>query len=133
LRRRLALIAGFALAATSAVTDAMGGDIAKKRAAPAAVPPVSHSGIRYEAIPFGKARGLDQNGGLVAVIDEATGRELRVLRVYRIEYDPDLESDKQDLFITSLAVSADGGCLEVTDERGRRFTVDLATGQVRGD
>ena len=75
-----------------------------KRVAPDPVAPVSLEGRRYEAIEFGKARGLGQNGGYVAAIDEASGRELWIQRVYRIRYDRRLEGDKQDVFITGLTV-----------------------------
>ncbi len=100
-----------------------------KRIAPPAVEPVTLDGLRFEAIHWGFERGLDQNGGYIAAIDTATGNERWILKVYEIDYDPKLESDVQDLFIERLAVSGD--LVEVTDERGRRFTVDPRTRAIR--
>jgi len=37
----------------------------KKRAAPDPVEPITLGGVRYEAVQFGNARGLEQNGGYI--------------------------------------------------------------------
>lgn len=105
----------------------------KKRFAPDPVAPVSFEGRRYEAINFGKARGLGQNGGYVAAIDEASGRELWVQRVYRIRYDRRLEGDKQDVFIIGLMVLPTARAILIENERGARYRLDLRTRQVRPD
>lgn len=99
----------------------------KKRGPPPAPPSVSAKGIRYQAIPWGRRRGLDQNGGYIAAVDEATGHELWLLRVYAIPQDPEMEADKQDLFISRLALADGGRTLLVTDERGGRYRVDLSS------
>ena len=99
---------------------------AKKRAAPAPVSPVSSKGIRYEAVHWGKSRGLSQNGGYIAAIDLASGREIWVLKVYDVTYDGDLEEDREDIFITNLSLTADGSALEVVNERGASYRVYLA-------
>ncbi len=86
--------------------------------------PVVVGGIRYEALPWGKARGLGQNGGYLAAIDVASGRESWLLKVYDVVYDGEREDDKQDLFIEDLTLEA-SGLLRVTDERGGLYRVDL--------
>lgn len=101
--------------------------MAKKRAAPEPVESVVIGTVRYEAPPNGKARGLGQNGGIVTAVDVATGAELWLVVVYPITYKPNLEADKQDIFITDMAASLDGKALIVSDERGRRWRVDLTT------
>jgi hypothetical protein len=98
---------------------------ARKRAPPADVPPVTRQGLRYEVVHWGKGRGLPQNGGYVAVVDAASGEELRLIRLYEIEYDPAMEGDKQDIFLTRMAIGCRGGCLEVADERGREYRVEF--------
>ena len=103
----------------------------KKREAPAPVAPVTIAGVRYEAVPFGMARGLDQNGGYVAAIDPASGRELWVAKVYGSAPRPDLEGDKQDIFITAMKSAHDGKALAVETERGGHFELDLATRRAR--
>jgi len=104
--------------------------MAKKRSGPDPVEPVSFGGIRYEAMQWGKARGLEQNGGYVAAIDEATGRELWVQRIYRIRYDRDTEGDKQDVFITGLTLTPGTRTLAIENERGARYRLDLRTRKV---
>ena len=86
--------------------------------------PVVVGGIRYEALPWGKARGLGQNGGYLAAIDVASGRESWLLKVYDVVYDGEREDDKQDLFIEDLTLEA-SGLLRVIDERGGLYRVDL--------
>jgi hypothetical protein len=86
--------------------------------------PVMLAGVRYEAVPWGKARGLAQNGGYVAAIDVDSGSEIWLLKVYDIVYDGEREDDKQDLFIAELSLDATGR-LRVEDERGATYLVDL--------
>ncbi len=86
--------------------------------------PVAMNGVRYEAVPWGKVRGLGQNGGYIGAFDEASGRELWLLKVYDVQYEGDMEQDKQDNFITEIA-PAGPGLLRVVDERGRSFRVDV--------
>jgi hypothetical protein len=104
---------------------------AGKRVAPPKVAPVTIDNVEFAAIPWGKARGLGQNGGYVAAIDPASGKEMWTLKVYDVSYDRTLEGDVQDVFITALAKSASGHELVVTDERGRRYVVDPKTRSVR--
>ena len=85
---------------------------------------VLSAGVRIEALPWGKARGLDQNGGYIAAYDPVTDSEMWILKVYEVVYDGRRESDKQDLFIEDLALEP-SGLLRVTDERGGVHRVDL--------
>jgi hypothetical protein len=87
-------------------------------------------GIRYQIVPGGKGRGLGQNGGIVAAVNEQTGEELWVQKVYEIVYDDDLEADKQDVAITDLKLSRWRNRLTVKNERGERYELDLATREV---
>lgn len=100
---------------------------AAKRVGPDDVPPVTVNGVRYEAVHWGRRRGLEQNGGYIAAIDSASGNELWLAKIYTIEYNPKLETDVQDLFIQTLQVADDNKTLKITDEDGREFTLDLAT------
>jgi len=85
---------------------------------------VLSGGVRIEALPWGKARGLGQNGGYIAAYDPVTDSEVWILKVYEVVYDGQRESDKQDLFIEDLALEP-SGLLRVTDERGGVHRVDL--------
>ncbi len=100
------------------------------RSAGKRVSPVSRKGVRYEVVAGGKGRGLGQNGGLIAAVDEASGAELWVLKVYEVHYDGDMEDDKQDVLITGLSLGWFGNRLTVRNERGQSFEVDLDSRQV---
>jgi hypothetical protein len=113
-------IAGLALGTSFALA---------KRKPPADVAAVLHEGVRYEAPPFNN--GCDQNGGCVVAYDDATDAPLWQLKVYCTHYDSALEADVQDVFITSLAL--EDARLQVTDEHGREFSIDLQTRAVAGD
>ena len=86
--------------------------------------PVTVAGVRYAAIPWGRARGLGQNGGLIAAQDPASGLELWTLMVYRIDYDDQCEADKQDVFIESITAQSNG-TLRIVSERGDSYLVDV--------
>jgi len=92
-----------------------------KRAAPKDVPPVIAGGIKYTAPPR-------SGGGYVEALDVGSGKLLWELRVYEIQVDQDLERDVQDIFITSLKVA--GGKLQIVNENGDKFVVDLSKRKV---
>ena len=102
-----------------------------KRVGPPDVTPLTVGELRIEAIHWGKERGFQQNGGYIAAIDIATGKEVWTLKVYHIEYDEKMESDVQDIFIETLSKGQDSGTIEIVDERGRRYTVDLRSRSVK--
>jgi hypothetical protein len=104
--------------------------ISKKRVGPRAVPLVVHRGVRYEVIHWGKAQGFSQNGGYIRAVNHTTGQELWVLKIYDVRYVSDIEDDKQDIFITSLKLSRDTQKLEVENERGQKFSVDIVNRKV---
>ena len=96
-----------------------------KRVAPPEVKPLVHQGVTYRA---GHARDARGNRGTVEAVEVSTGKRLWIVTVYEIPYKAGLETDVQDVFIKSLAI--DGGCLRVTDERGKSYCVELETGAV---
>jgi hypothetical protein len=102
----------------------------RKRRVPK-VQPVSRGNVRYEVVRGAKARGFEQNGGVVASVDKKSGQELWTVVLYRVQYDAAEEADAQDVYITALQLSRDGKELTVTDERKRRFAVKLADRTVR--
>jgi len=100
-----------------------------KRSGPVPVVPIVYLGVRYEAPPWGSDVGIPQNGGIVEAYDVRTNAPLWRKIVYHIHYDPDMEDDVQDVFITSLRIR--GNDLIVSNERGREFAVDLSSHEVR--
>jgi hypothetical protein len=103
----------------------------KKRAAPDPVEPITLGGVRYEAVQFGKARGLEQNGGYITATDVKTGNELWLIKIYDVRYVGDMEPDKQDVFISAMQLTGDRGHLEIENESGARFLMDLKTRHVQ--
>jgi len=127
----LAMLAGgHAVQAGMPAADDAGAPVAK-RVAPAPVRPVTIAGVRYEAALGTRARSLPQEGGYVAAIDAVSGQELWLQRIYETRYDPALEEDVQDVFIRRLRAGPGGKTLEIVDELGRRYTLDLATREPR--
>ncbi len=92
--------------------------------------PVTHEGVRYQAVLWGRARGLPQNGGYVAAVDERTGAELWLAKIYDRRPDNGMEEDRLDVFITRLELSADARSLLVTNELGAVYRLDLQTRSV---
>jgi hypothetical protein len=99
-----------------------------KRAVPKEVPPVTYQGIRYTAPHWGAVNGRKQNGQYVQAASAGTDKLLWELRIYEVKHHPKLESDVQDIFITSLKVVE--GNLEVANEAGDKFVVDLSKRKV---
>jgi hypothetical protein len=124
--RRCALAAALACMLASAAAQ----QLSKERSDAPEPVTLLHQGVRYEAVHWGQGRGLGQNGGYVQAVDPATGSVLWLHRIYAIAYDPAKEQDKQDRFITQLAISERGEALLVGDERGGRYLLDLRTHQV---
>ena len=85
---------------------------------------VRSGGIRYEVVDNARMRGFGQAGGVVAAIDVASRRELWTVKVYDVAFEDDEETDAQEVFITRLRL--DSGRLEVTNERGEVYLVDLS-------
>jgi len=98
------------------------------RFAPKEVPPVTYQGVKYCAPHWGFANKKKQNGGYVEARNPETDKLLWELRVYEIKYDPKLEGDVQDVFITSLKIVE--GNLEVRNEAGDKFIVDITKQKV---
>jgi outer membrane protein assembly factor BamB len=91
-----------------------------KRAAPRTVAPVLADGIRYSAPP--------EAMGFVVAAAADSGKELWRMRIYEVRVDPNLESDVQDVFITSLTLK--DGALIITNERGEKYALDLKARKV---
>ncbi|CAG1769307.1 hypothetical protein BAC3_00189 [uncultured bacterium] len=102
-------------------------DNEKKRASVPASPSLSLNGVRYDAINWGKARGLKQNGGYIAALDEKTGQQKWLVQVYEIHYKKDMEDDKQDVFIKKIAFGKNKKSLLIENDRGEHYILDLQT------
>ncbi len=101
-----------------------------KRVGPPKVAPVVVGKLKVVVLPWGKDRGLGQNGGYVAILDADTGKELRLVKVYEVRYEERREGDLQDVFIAAMSKSLFSDKLSIADEKGRKYTLDPETGVV---
>lgn len=134
LRKNRTMRSGLNLCFTVAAAAAIAlpaSDALAKRLPPADVPPVVDGNVRYEAPHAAVENPCGQNGGCVVAYDNTTNTVLWWVKVYCTHYDPGLEEDVQDVFITSLAVK--NGQVLVSNEKGQQFSIDPATQQVTGD
>jgi len=99
-----------------------------KRLPPADVPPVVVGDVRYEAPHYQNPCG--QNGGCVVAYDNAGNTQLWAETIYCVHYNPDLEQDVQDVFITSLVW--EDGKLRIVNEKDQQFTLVPGTRQIAG-
>lgn len=90
------------------------------------VEPVEADGIRYEVLRGARARGFNQNGGIIAVVDVASGKELRTITVYETTFDASEEADVQDRYITGMQLSEDHRNLLVSAEGRQSCAIDIA-------
>ncbi len=98
-----------------------------KRAAPKAIPDIVADGVRFSASHW-RESGRSRNGGSVRAYSARSGELLWEKRVYEVPEDTNLEADVQQVHISALALN--GGYLEITDERGRRYRLDILTREI---
>jgi hypothetical protein len=94
-----------------------------KRLAPHPLAPIIRDGVKYDAPLWASPPDRDQNGGFIEAHSLETDRLLWRLKVYEVKHDPRLESDVQDVFITTMRFM--DGRLEVTNERGATYLIDV--------
>lgn len=90
-----------------------------------AVAPLKAGALRFEQVGNGLLAGFDQMGGYLAAYDDASGRQLWMLKVYDNQRSPDREGDVQDVFFKAMSLQSDGTLL-IENERGARYVVDPA-------
>jgi outer membrane protein assembly factor BamB len=101
-----------------------------KRGEPKPVLPIVSNGVKYIAPSvMPKYRSIYGNSncgiGCVEARNNKNGKLLWKVEVYQIKYDPTIELDVQDVFISALSI--DRGKLMVKNEDGVKFSVDLKT------
>ena len=101
------------------------------RPPPPEVPPVEWGGIRYQQDLEGPPRQRDQGFGYLQALDIASGRVLWELKVYTVKTQPGLEADVQEVYFSRMARVAGRDELEIENEIGQRFMVDVKARTVR--
>jgi hypothetical protein len=103
-----------------------------KRAAPKLVPGLIHGNVKYiapDVLPdkesiYGKSI-CSREGSCIEARSRKNGKLLWKVEVYKTKIDPNMETDVQYVYITSLKI--EGGNLIVKNEAGEVFMVDLKT------
>lgn len=96
------------------------------RPASPVVPPVELNGVRYVQDSFDERQG-DQPGGYLAAFDAKTGARLWRLHVYPVPDHRAAGLPPMPRNFRALRVAADGQALEVENETGALYRVELAT------
>lgn len=99
------------------------------REAPREIRPIRSDGIVVSVPHFGFELGATpketQNGGFAQAHDAKTGKLLWRVTLYRTRYNPKLEQDVQDVFITEMKLDPTFKLLLIRDEKDRLYAVSL--------
>ncbi len=104
--------------------------VVKKRDGPSRASAVIHDGVRYEAIlwaepTYGSDPLPDKSSAYLVAMNADDGAELWRTKLYDIRYKPDMERDKQEIYVTRLELSFTRSKLKAMDEKGRKYVLDL--------
>lgn len=88
------------------------------------VPPIEHDGVRYLQDRSDERDG-DQAGGYLAAVDVATGQQRWRLKVYDVPDHRAIGLHGGGLYFRSMQLSADRSALQIENESGAVFRVDL--------
>ena len=97
------------------------------RPPPPSVAPVLIDGVRFVQLTNPGPVGLAPGGGWLVAADAKTAEPLWSLRVYGNAADAGDETDVQQVFFRSMKRVRGERALEIENERGKSFRVDLAT------
>ena len=100
-----------------------------KRLAPEEPKPVRFENVTYSVPNFTFNDDSTQNGGFLEARDVKQNLLWRI-QVFTTYYNPHLEHDGQDVFITSLSLDEARRVLLLSDEQRRVFAVDISTRKV---
>lgn len=102
----------------------MNGPTASRPSAPE-VAPVEHLGVRYLQDTHDDRVG-DQPGGHLAMIEAKTGQRLWRIKVYPVADGRSTGKPTQARYFKSMRLASDGAALEIANEAGGVYRVDLA-------
>lgn len=89
------------------------------------VAPVEINGVRYQQDTESSRHGGDQPGGYLVAIDIQTGARLWMLKVYEVEDHRASGVTGGGRYFQSLTVLPDESSLEIVNEAGGRYKVDI--------
>lgn len=68
--------------------------------------------------------------GVIAAVDEASGKQLWIVQLYETAFDEKEERDAQEVYVSSLSLDAKAGVLTAVDERKRIWRISIRDGAV---
>ncbi len=98
-----------------------------KRRPPPEVPPIVYNGYEYNA---GYTSGLFSGEGLVSVKSIENFKVEKYISVYRIWYNPFMELDVQQVFISKMELMNDN-IIRIINEHGNEFYLNLKSYKVQ--
>ncbi len=101
----------------------MKGPSASRPSAPD-IEPIEHQGIRYEQDNHGDQSG-DQPGGYLVAVDAKTGQRLWRLKVYEVPDPRAIGRPTLARYFRAMRLAPDGATLEIENEAGGVYRVDL--------
>ena len=110
------------------VIGLLSGEAFAKRAPPAEAAPVRHGDVEFRVRHH---TGGGYLPGFVEAWDTSKNQQIWLRQIYVIRRNPDLEQDVQDVFVTGLKLIADRNALEISNERGGLFELNLETLEVK--
>ena len=110
---------------TSTEKPAMSNSPSISRPSAPEVPPVEHAGVRYVQDQTDERQG-DQAGGYLAALDAKSGARLWRLKVYEVPDHRAAGVSSGGLYFRSMRLAPGGNALEIVNEAGAIFLVDLA-------
>jgi hypothetical protein len=103
------------------------------RIAPKPVLPIDHNDVIYSAphsfLLLGDSNEQNQIGGYILARDKKTKRIKWLVQIYVTEFSKNLEEDVQIVCITEIKM--DGELLMIKDEKGRTFSLNINTLEVK--
>lgn len=93
------------------------------------VAPIEHNGVRYVQDTHDDRQG-DQPGGYLAALDVKTGKRLWRLKVYDVVDSRAAGVQLGGVYFRAMRLAAGGTALEIENESGGVYRVDLATRKV---
>ena len=86
--------------------------------------------MRYEPLRRADKHGFQQQGGVLAAIDDKTRRLLRAIQLFATTFDAAEERDAQEVGIEQLDADPARQSIIATDERKRVWLIDIMTRKV---
>lgn len=94
---------------------------------PPQVAPVEHAGVRYEQDTKRQSQPDAQRGGWLVARDAVSGAQLWSVQLYANPYDAASPVGSPPRWFTRMRLAAGGTALEIEDDIGTQFTVDIGT------